>query len=227
MFCKTPDQKSAGKTEREARTASSPYQNTGRFSFDLINQERVCKTWPCDVVQDFTECGAAYHTVWCSISHSVVQHFTQCGAAFHTVWCSISHSVVQHFTQCGATSSVLYGYVVISPQQGDLRLSGPPSGQGASGRARTRDRRAPADLRADLLAHCATKIGLTLVDIKHNLSTAAVGRPKQIYGVRASQLHTDTIVLLPTYRFSQILQILVKPDPVSGVHSLLSVMTEF
>ncbi|GFN95229.1 hypothetical protein PoB_002173500 [Plakobranchus ocellatus] len=34
-----------------------------------------------------------------------------------------------------------------SPQQGDLRLSGPPSGQGAGGGARTRDRRVPADLR--------------------------------------------------------------------------------
>ncbi|GFO48347.1 hypothetical protein PoB_007485200 [Plakobranchus ocellatus] len=37
------------------------------------------------------------------------------------------------------------------PQQGDLRLSGPPSGQGAGGRARTRDRWIPADLRADSL----------------------------------------------------------------------------
>ncbi|GFN79366.1 glycine receptor subunit alpha-3 [Plakobranchus ocellatus] len=36
-----------------------------------------------------------------------------------------------------------------SPQQGDLRLSGPPSGQGAGRGARTRDRRVPADLRAD------------------------------------------------------------------------------
>ncbi|GFO00932.1 hypothetical protein PoB_002743700 [Plakobranchus ocellatus] len=35
------------------------------------------------------------------------------------------------------------------PQQGDLRLSGPPSGQGAGIGARTRDRRVPADLRAD------------------------------------------------------------------------------
>ncbi|GFO03661.1 hypothetical protein PoB_003016600 [Plakobranchus ocellatus] len=42
--------------------------------------------------------------------------------------------------------------VCASPQQGDLRLSGHPSGQGASGRARTRDRRVPADLRADSLA---------------------------------------------------------------------------
>ncbi|GFO10218.1 G patch domain-containing protein 2-like [Plakobranchus ocellatus] len=37
----------------------------------------------------------------------------------------------------------------ISPQQGDLRLSGPPSGQGAGSGARTHDRRVPADLRAD------------------------------------------------------------------------------
>ncbi|GFO11310.1 hypothetical protein PoB_003781500 [Plakobranchus ocellatus] len=43
-------------------------------------------------------------------------------------------------------------YMTTSPQQGDLRLSGPPSGQGASGGARTCDRRAPADLRADSLA---------------------------------------------------------------------------
>ncbi|GFO30512.1 hypothetical protein PoB_005701700 [Plakobranchus ocellatus] len=40
----------------------------------------------------------------------------------------------------------------VSPQQGDLRLSGPPSGQGAGVGARTRGRRVPADLRADSLA---------------------------------------------------------------------------
>ncbi|GFN77124.1 hypothetical protein PoB_000363000 [Plakobranchus ocellatus] len=34
------------------------------------------------------------------------------------------------------------------PQQGDLRLLGPPSGRDADGGARTRDRRVPADLRA-------------------------------------------------------------------------------
>ncbi|GFO50692.1 hypothetical protein PoB_007719700 [Plakobranchus ocellatus] len=39
-----------------------------------------------------------------------------------------------------------------SPQQGGLKLSGPPSGQSASGGARTRDRRVPADHRADSLA---------------------------------------------------------------------------
>ncbi|GFO12036.1 hypothetical protein PoB_003854100 [Plakobranchus ocellatus] len=39
--------------------------------------------------------------------------------------------------------------LLLCPQQGDLRLSGPPSGQGAGSGARTRDRRVPADLRAD------------------------------------------------------------------------------
>ncbi|GFO29964.1 hypothetical protein PoB_005646900 [Plakobranchus ocellatus] len=39
-----------------------------------------------------------------------------------------------------------------SQQQGDLRFSSPPSGQGAGGGARTRDRRVPADPRADSLA---------------------------------------------------------------------------
>ncbi|GFN74479.1 hypothetical protein PoB_000098500, partial [Plakobranchus ocellatus] len=39
----------------------------------------------------------------------------------------------------------------LRPQRGDLRLSGPPSGQGAGGEARTRDRRVPADLMADSL----------------------------------------------------------------------------
>ncbi|GFO24839.1 hypothetical protein PoB_005134400 [Plakobranchus ocellatus] len=37
------------------------------------------------------------------------------------------------------------------PQQGDLKLSGPPSGQGAGGGAQTRDRSIPADIRADSL----------------------------------------------------------------------------
>ncbi|GFN78490.1 hypothetical protein PoB_000499600 [Plakobranchus ocellatus] len=42
--------------------------------------------------------------------------------------------------------------VCIASPQGDLRLSGPPSGQGACGGARTRDRRIPTDIRADSLA---------------------------------------------------------------------------
>ncbi|GFN87863.1 hypothetical protein PoB_001436900 [Plakobranchus ocellatus] len=39
-----------------------------------------------------------------------------------------------------------------SPQQRDLKLSGPPSGRGAGGGTRARDKRVPADLRADSLA---------------------------------------------------------------------------
>ncbi|GFO02174.1 hypothetical protein PoB_002867900 [Plakobranchus ocellatus] len=39
----------------------------------------------------------------------------------------------------------------LNPQQGDLRLLGTPSGQGACGMARTRDRMVPIDLRADWL----------------------------------------------------------------------------
>ncbi|GFO10317.1 hypothetical protein PoB_003682200 [Plakobranchus ocellatus] len=35
-----------------------------------------------------------------------------------------------------------------SPQQGDLRLSGPLTGQGTGGGVQTRDRRIPADIRA-------------------------------------------------------------------------------
>ncbi|GFO48153.1 hypothetical protein PoB_007465800 [Plakobranchus ocellatus] len=38
------------------------------------------------------------------------------------------------------------------PNQRDVRLSGPPSGQGASGGDRTRDTRVAVDLRADSLA---------------------------------------------------------------------------
>ncbi|GFO50700.1 hypothetical protein PoB_007720500 [Plakobranchus ocellatus] len=47
--------------------------------------------------------------------------------------------------------NVWFGFLhLANPQQGDLRLSVPPSGQGAG--ARTRDRKVPAVLRADSLA---------------------------------------------------------------------------
>ncbi|GFO33920.1 hypothetical protein PoB_006042500 [Plakobranchus ocellatus] len=50
----------------------------------------------------------------------------------------------------GARIGMGFGFVYIaSPQQGDLRLLGPPSGRGADCGARTRDVRVPADLRAD------------------------------------------------------------------------------
>ncbi|GFN74373.1 hypothetical protein PoB_000087900 [Plakobranchus ocellatus] len=51
-----------------------------------------------------------------------------------------------------ACLEIMDGSILPSPQKGDLRLSGPPSGQGAAGRTKTRDRRVPADLRADSLA---------------------------------------------------------------------------
>ncbi|GFN85174.1 hypothetical protein PoB_001168000 [Plakobranchus ocellatus] len=38
-----------------------------------------------------------------------------------------------------------------SPQKGDLRLLGPPSGQGAGSGAQIRGKRVPVDLRADSL----------------------------------------------------------------------------
>ncbi|GFO40603.1 hypothetical protein PoB_006710800 [Plakobranchus ocellatus] len=50
-------------------------------------------------------------------------------------------------------TGLVFGFLYIaSPQQGDLRLLGPSSGQSAGSGARTRDRRVPADLRADSLA---------------------------------------------------------------------------
>ncbi|GFO04717.1 hypothetical protein PoB_003122200 [Plakobranchus ocellatus] len=45
--------------------------------------------------------------------------------------------------------SLVWFFVYSQSTKGDLRLSGPPSGQGAGSGARTRDRMVPADLRAD------------------------------------------------------------------------------
>ncbi|GFO32349.1 hypothetical protein PoB_005885400 [Plakobranchus ocellatus] len=52
---------------------------------------------------------------------------------------------------CMEKVKVWFSYIA-SPQQGDLRLSGPPSGQDAGGKTVARDRRVPADLRVDSLA---------------------------------------------------------------------------
>ncbi|GFN76081.1 hypothetical protein PoB_000258700 [Plakobranchus ocellatus] len=54
---------------------------------------------------------------------------------------------IRHACMCG------YYVFVFSLQQSDLRFSGTPSGQGAGGGARTRDRRVLEDLRADSLAN--------------------------------------------------------------------------
>ncbi|GFN89551.1 hypothetical protein PoB_001605700 [Plakobranchus ocellatus] len=52
-------------------------------------------------------------------------------------------------TELSPTRVFIY---IASPQQGNLRLCGPPSGHGAGGGAQTRDRKVHADLRADSLA---------------------------------------------------------------------------
>ncbi|GFO04824.1 hypothetical protein PoB_003132900 [Plakobranchus ocellatus] len=60
--------------------------------------------------------------------------------------------LLSHFSLLSPTTLTPTPHPTSSPQQGDLRLSGPPSGQGAGGGARTRDRKVPSDLRADSLA---------------------------------------------------------------------------
>ncbi|GFN96314.1 hypothetical protein PoB_002282000 [Plakobranchus ocellatus] len=46
----------------------------------------------------------------------------------------------------------ILGFCILPVHKADLRLSGPPSGQGAGDEARTPYRRVPVDLRADSLA---------------------------------------------------------------------------
>ncbi|GFN76911.1 hypothetical protein PoB_000341700 [Plakobranchus ocellatus] len=55
-----------------------------------------------------------------------------------------------------AESRKRLAFVSASPHQGYLRLLGPPSGRGADGGARTRDRRVSGDLRADSQATVPT-----------------------------------------------------------------------
>ncbi|GFN82432.1 hypothetical protein PoB_000893800 [Plakobranchus ocellatus] len=50
------------------------------------------------------------------------------------------------------TRGCCYILCIASPQQSGLRLSDPPSGQGADGGNRTHNRRVSADLRADSLS---------------------------------------------------------------------------
>ncbi|GFN75592.1 hypothetical protein PoB_000209800 [Plakobranchus ocellatus] len=79
---------------------------------------------------------------------------TRCACIFEknslldSLYLTISSSLIYHVRQMRSCEF----FYIASPQQGDLRLSGPPSGQGAGGGARTRDRRVHADLRADSLA---------------------------------------------------------------------------
>ncbi|GFO48061.1 hypothetical protein PoB_007456600 [Plakobranchus ocellatus] len=64
-----------------------------------------------------------------------------------------NEKLVIEFKDTLVTGKGGFGFLYIpSPQRGDLRHSGPPSGQGAGGGARTRDGRVPADLRTYSLA---------------------------------------------------------------------------
>ncbi|GFO10042.1 hypothetical protein PoB_003654700 [Plakobranchus ocellatus] len=71
--------------------------------------------------------------------------------------------------------------LIASPQQGNLRLSGPPLGQGAGGGARTSDRRVPVDFRADSLATQRQTSSSTL----HFL----MDRLRDVYDLRLILLH--------------------------------------
>ncbi|GFO19010.1 hypothetical protein PoB_004551500 [Plakobranchus ocellatus] len=77
------------------------------------------------------------------------------GTYSHPVCVPDDHYCQAYLTVGGGGSSgrtVDYQVKGPSPQQGNLRLSGPPSDQGIGGGARTRGRWVPADLRGDSLA---------------------------------------------------------------------------
>ncbi|GFO39085.1 hypothetical protein PoB_006559000 [Plakobranchus ocellatus] len=69
---------------------------------------------------------------------------------------------------CSYSTLDIWFYFVYSPEQSDLRLLNSPSGQGAGGGARTRDRRDPADPRADSLS-TVSPIPPALMSFKHYL----------------------------------------------------------
>ncbi|GFO18636.1 hypothetical protein PoB_004514100 [Plakobranchus ocellatus] len=71
---------------------------------------------------------------------------------------------------------------IASPQQGDLRFSGPPSGQDAGGGARTRDRSVPVDLRADSLATVPPTFRSTEAERVATTWKTAIGRWMKING---------------------------------------------
>ncbi|GFN90931.1 hypothetical protein PoB_001743700 [Plakobranchus ocellatus] len=66
-------------------------------------------------------------------------------------WSSEANSYANHFHRHTVIEGRKEDLYIASPQQSDLKLLGPRSGQGADGETRTRDRRFPADLRADSL----------------------------------------------------------------------------
>ncbi|GFO24636.1 hypothetical protein PoB_005114100 [Plakobranchus ocellatus] len=63
-----------------------------------------------------------------------------------------SRSRSSNSSSSSSSSSLVWFSCLASPHRGDLRLSGLPSGQGADGGARVRDRSVPAYLRADSIS---------------------------------------------------------------------------
>ncbi|GFO27547.1 hypothetical protein PoB_005405200 [Plakobranchus ocellatus] len=61
-----------------------------------------------------------------------------------SILCTVHSANKQWIGRVDGLISSLY---IVSQQQGNLTLSGPSSGWGAAGEARTRDRRIPVDLR--------------------------------------------------------------------------------
>ncbi|GFN98164.1 hypothetical protein PoB_002467000 [Plakobranchus ocellatus] len=65
---------------------------------------------------------------------------------------TLNDDVIKHFLEQRANYHKPDKITSRSTNKCDLRLSGPPSGQGVGGGARDRDRRIPADFRADSLS---------------------------------------------------------------------------
>ncbi|GFN87679.1 hypothetical protein PoB_001418500 [Plakobranchus ocellatus] len=85
---------------------------------------------------------------------------------------------------------------IASPQQGDLRLSGPPSGQSAGSGAQTSDRRVSADLKADSLA---------IFSREATLSTSPYSWPKMSCRYRRyTQMTTFLAILNITHHSSDL-----------------------
>ncbi|GFO06037.1 hypothetical protein PoB_003254200 [Plakobranchus ocellatus] len=77
-----------------------------------------------------------------------------------------------------------------SPQKGNLRLLGPPSGQGAGSGARIRGRRVPVDLRADSLTTVSptphTVTALVIVQLTVDIATATANTAATACAVTAA-----------------------------------------
>ncbi|GFO25289.1 fam-a protein [Plakobranchus ocellatus] len=107
-------------------------------------------------------CAEDKHTMRCPEDKHAMRcaedkHAMRCPEDKHAMRCPEDKLAMLRRTICTALSLILSyqaGWFLYkaSPQQGDLKLSGPPSGQSAVGGARTRDKNVPAELWADSLA---------------------------------------------------------------------------